>query len=89
MVVILCCDITELKAINDEFGHEIGDAVLGEVGKRLGEIAEQHGTVARIGADEFVVTQLVDDQNGADGLSLYGNNRRRRAIDDWHTRSAI
>lgn len=70
MVVILCCDITELKAINDEFGHEIGDAVLGEVGKRLGEIAEQHGTVARIGADEFVVTQLVDDQTGADGLSL-------------------
>ena len=70
MVVILCCDITELKAINDEFGHEIGDAVLGEVGKRLGEVAEQHGTVARIGADEFVVTQLVDDQSGADGLSL-------------------
>ena len=69
MIVVLCCDITELKSVNDEYGHETGDALLREVGTRLADIADRNATVARIGADEFVLTQFVDDLASADRLS--------------------
>ena len=69
MVAVLCCDITELKAVNDEFGHDVGDALLREVGARLESISDLSGTVARIGADEFVVAQHVEDDDAAALLS--------------------
>lgn len=69
MVAVLCCDITEMKAVNDEFGHDVGDALLREVGFRLERISDSAGTVARIGADEFVIAQFVDDLAAAERLS--------------------
>ena len=69
MVAVMCCDITGLKDVNDEFGHDVGDALLREVGFRLDSLTSDHGTVARIGADEFIVAQYVDDIAAADSLS--------------------
>ncbi len=69
MVAVMCCDITGLKEVNDEFGHDVGDALLREVGFRLESLTSDHSTVARIGADEFIVAQYVDDVAAADRLS--------------------
>ena len=52
---VLFCDLDGFKAINDTMGHETGDRVLVEVGRRLSATARDHDLVARIAGDEFVV----------------------------------
>jgi diguanylate cyclase (GGDEF)-like protein/PAS domain S-box-containing protein len=62
-VAVLFVDLDDFKDINDAFGHDVGDRVLVEVGRRLGEVARRMDTVARLGGDEFVVllSYLHDD----------------------------
>ena len=52
---ILYVDLNDFKPINDRYGHPTGDAVLVEIGKRLGTCTRRTDTVARVGGDEFVV----------------------------------
>jgi diguanylate cyclase (GGDEF)-like protein len=48
-------DLNGFKAINDAFGHHVGDALLQEVGRRLQEAVREEDTVVRLGGDEFVL----------------------------------
>ncbi len=48
-------DLDGFKPINDVFGHEAGDHLLQEVGKRLQAGLRQSDLVARLGGDEFVL----------------------------------
>ncbi|MEW6982189.1 EAL domain-containing protein [Colwelliaceae bacterium 6471] len=48
-------DLDNFKYINDTMGHEIGDAFLKEVGKRLLDVTRTSDIVARFGGDEFVL----------------------------------
>ncbi|MGB3737333.1 MAG: sensor domain-containing diguanylate cyclase [Ilumatobacter sp.] len=52
---VLYIDLDHFKAVNDDFGHDIGDRVLAEVGARLTAICRGDSVVARIGGDEFAV----------------------------------
>jgi len=52
---VLFIDLDGFKAINDRFGHAVGDGVLAVVGGRLRAIVRECDTVARFGGDEFVV----------------------------------
>jgi diguanylate cyclase (GGDEF)-like protein len=52
---VLFIDINNFKTINDEFGHDIGDAVLQELGRRLGAAVRADDLVARFAGDEFLV----------------------------------
>jgi diguanylate cyclase (GGDEF)-like protein len=54
-VAVVLLDLDGFKQVNDTLGHESGDAVLTEVAKRLGPMADATTLVARIGGDEFVV----------------------------------
>jgi diguanylate cyclase (GGDEF)-like protein len=60
---LLMVDIDNFKDINDALGHERGDLVLQQVAKRLSACVSEGDTVARLGADEFVLllTQLEQD----------------------------
>ncbi len=55
MLALLFIDLDGFKAINDTMGHEAGDGVLRNAGRRLKLAVRPHDHVVRIGGDEFVV----------------------------------
>ena len=64
-VAVLCLDLDGFKAVNDEFGHPMGDALLRQVADRLSDILQGDGIVARFGGDEFAILMCGDDDLGA------------------------
>ncbi len=50
---VLAVDLDGFKAVNDDFGHPVGDALLQAIAIRLTSYAEAGTTFARIGGDEF------------------------------------
>ncbi len=52
--VIFMADLDHFKQINDEYGHDTGDAMLREMASRLQRALRHHDAVARYGGDEFV-----------------------------------
>jgi diguanylate cyclase (GGDEF)-like protein/PAS domain S-box-containing protein len=52
---LLFIDIDNFKTLNDTHGHDVGDALLVEVAKRIKQSVRRFDTVSRLGGDEFVV----------------------------------
>jgi diguanylate cyclase (GGDEF)-like protein len=52
---VLMIDLDGFKQINDSLGHDVGDVVLQEIGRRLHANTFEFDTAARLGGDEFAV----------------------------------
>jgi diguanylate cyclase (GGDEF)-like protein len=65
-------DLDGFKAVNDDHGHDVGDDVLREVGRRLAAVAGPEVFVAHLHGDEFVVLAAgVRDEAAADSLARW------------------
>jgi diguanylate cyclase (GGDEF)-like protein/PAS domain S-box-containing protein len=52
-VAVASIDLDGFKAVNDVHGHEYGDVMLTEVGRRISSCLRPEDTAARMGGDEF------------------------------------
>jgi diguanylate cyclase (GGDEF)-like protein len=59
-VALLLLDLDRFKLVNDSLGHQVGDRLLVEVARRLGEVVPDGSITARMGGDEFVVVPPPD-----------------------------
>jgi diguanylate cyclase (GGDEF)-like protein len=57
---LLIVDLDRFKEVNDTLGHLVGDNVLRQAATRIEQIFGKHGTVGRLGGDEFEVVISVN-----------------------------
>lgn len=62
---VMFCDLDGFKAINDAYGHQLGDKLLIQMSERVSALLRSHDTFARLGGDEFVIVFQVDDPEDA------------------------
>lgn len=61
VLCFLYIDLDHFKAINDTYGHDVGDNVLYQVAQLLSTHMRSDDVIARIGGDEFVAMALFDN----------------------------
>jgi two-component system chemotaxis response regulator CheY len=54
-LAIIMCDIDKFKSVNDNYGHQAGDAVLKEIARLLKDEAREIDRVGRYGGEEFLL----------------------------------
>jgi two-component system, cell cycle response regulator len=79
-VGVLMLDMDHFKAVNDEYGHDIGDIVLQELGRILNENVRDSDIVVRYGGEEFVV--LLVGVNGEEDALEVANKLRSRVAEN-------
>ncbi len=55
LLTVVYLDVNELKQLNDNLGHEIGNIALKEVAAFMLQMAGDAGQVYRVGGDEFIL----------------------------------
>ncbi|WDD90608.1 EAL domain-containing protein (plasmid) [Burkholderia sp. FERM BP-3421] len=71
MCSLMFLDLDGFKAVNDAYGHYVGDQLLTEVAQRIRARVRAKDTIARVGGDEFVLVAEVSDPS--DAATLAGN----------------
>jgi len=66
----LCyCDLDHFKQINDRYGHQVGDRVLGDFARIAESVVRSVDFVARLGGEEFLLVLVGADKNTAQGVA--------------------
>jgi len=73
-LVVMMLDVDHFKAVNDTYGHDVGDEVLRRIGGLISAQIRRADLAARLGGDEFVVIMAQD----ADGV---GEARAQSIVD--------
>jgi diguanylate cyclase len=74
-IAVLFLDLDNFKAVNDEYGHLVGDRLLIVVGERLRHHLRASDTAGRLGGDEFLVLIEVKEPN--DTVMMVAERLRR------------
>jgi diguanylate cyclase (GGDEF)-like protein len=67
---VLAVNLDGFRDVNEQLGHQVGDLLLIEVGRRLLDSVREHDFVARLGGDDFAV--LLRDADPAAGETVAG-----------------
>lgn len=78
----LFIDIDGFKAINDTFGHKVGDDVLKQIGEILKSCIRESDSVARFGGDEFIIQ--LDGNTSEKGAETVALNIIERISSPFH-----
>lgn len=70
---VVMVDLDHFKAVNDTYGHAVGDAVLEEVARLLRSRTREADALARLGGEEFVIVCL---NSGLEGCTAMADNVR-------------
>lgn len=62
---VILVDIDHFKAVNDEYGHLTGDAILQGVALRMSGLLRAYDSIGRYGGEEFLVLAPSSDAEGA------------------------
>jgi diguanylate cyclase (GGDEF)-like protein/putative nucleotidyltransferase with HDIG domain len=65
---VICMDIDDFKAINDRYGHAMGDRLLASVGRVIRKELRQMDILSRYAGDEFVAIMPMASQIMAEGI---------------------
>ncbi len=77
-VAVLMLDLDGFKQINDALGHDKGDLVLQEIGRRLHANTFEYDTAARVGGDEFAV--VLRQLRGTDDVAAVAHRLREALV---------
>ena len=61
-------DINNLKEVNDNLGHTVGDQLIQQAANLLSDTVRSNDIVARLGGDEFVILSIENNKAGAERL---------------------
>ena len=75
-LAVIMLDVDRFKQINDTMGHQAGDKVLAEVGRRMGEAGRVVDWLGRYGGEEFIAILASTDRVGGRQAA----ERLRRAV---------
>jgi len=76
-LILIFIDLDNMKWINDNLGHNIGDLALKETADILKKTFRENDLIARIGGDEFVILGVVEKEEDKDEIL----NRLRHKVE--------
>jgi diguanylate cyclase (GGDEF)-like protein len=82
---VLFADLDRFKAVNDIRGHHVGDRVLAEIARLIGQEVRASDVLARFGGDEFVLLLPETDALQAQQIA----RRLQDAVAQWAQQQAI
>lgn len=66
-VMVAAVDISKLKNINSRYGRKSGDTAIIRLAQFITECSDENALCARIGNDEFIVAEAVENASDTDG----------------------
>ena len=76
--IMILLDIDHFKSINDTYGHDIGDKVIGELGDFLSNKFTKGEIIGRFGGDEFII--FIKDSDDSNYASIIANEINNETI---------